>query len=69
MMLVYVTGPKGPEPQRWASAPSGDYWGHKAGRVVLAVALSEDDARLSLDSLAKKFPAPCETVTAAEGQT
>lgn len=55
--LVWIEGPKGPVPQRWADRPSGadGYW---KSRTVAVHELTADDELLSINELAAKFPAP-----------
>lgn len=62
--LVWVTGTRGPEPQRWHTRPASvgtDYWHEKSGRVLLVVPLSAEEMRWPLDLLAAKHPAPAVT--------
>lgn len=54
--LVWIDGPRGPEPQKWS--PEG-LWG-QLGRqdVLVRFALTEQEAKLSLNELAKRHPVP-----------
>lgn len=59
--LVYVAGPRGPEPQRWSDRPTSigsDHWSEKCGRVLHVVEIGADDFALPFDELARKFPMP-----------
>lgn len=56
--LIWTAGLKGPEPQRWTDQPSDDYWGAKSGRVLMVVPLTDQEAGMSLDELARKHPGP-----------
>lgn len=61
--LVYVQGPRGPEPQRWSerpASPGSGHWSKKSGRVLRVVEIGADDFALPFDELARKFPAPGE---------
>jgi hypothetical protein len=54
--LVWVEGLRGPEPQKWSS---DGLWG-QLGRtdVIVRFPLSDQEAKLSLDQLAKLHPVP-----------
>ncbi|MBR0796841.1 hypothetical protein JQ615_15705 [Bradyrhizobium jicamae] len=54
--FVWLDGPRGPEPQKWS--PEG-LWG-QIGRqdVIVRFELTEREAKLSLDQLAKLHPLP-----------
>ena len=54
--LVWVEGLRGPEPQKWSDDA---LWGQR-GRtdVIVRFALSEREAGMSLDQLAKLHPIP-----------
>ena len=56
--FVWVEGPRGPEPQKWSS---DGLWG-QLGRqdVIVRYELTEREAKLSLDELARVRPAPVE---------
>jgi hypothetical protein len=56
--FVWVEGPRGPEPQKWSSEA---LWG-QLGRqdVIVRYEITEREAKLSLDELAKLHPAPVE---------
>jgi hypothetical protein len=56
--LVWVEGPRGPEPQKWSSDA---LWG-QLGRqdVIVRFQLTYRDAKLTLDQLAKLHPVPSE---------
>jgi len=54
--LVWIEGPRGPEPQKWSSE---GLWG-QLGRqdVIVRFPLTNNEAKLSLDRLAQKHPIP-----------
>ena len=54
--LVWIEGPRGPEPQKWSSE---GLWG-QLGRqdVIVRFPLTDREAKLSLDRLAKAHPIP-----------
>ena len=54
--LVWIEGPRGPEPQKWSSE---GLWG-QLGRqdVIVRFPLTDREAKLSLDRLAKEHPIP-----------
>jgi hypothetical protein len=54
--FVWLEGPRGPEPQKWSS---DGLWG-QIGRqdVIVRFSLTESEAKLSLDQLAKLHPPP-----------
>ena len=54
--LVWIEGPRGPEPQKWTSE---GLWG-QLGRqdVIVRFALTDQEAKLSLDQLARQHPVP-----------
>ena len=56
--LVWVEGLRGPEPQKWSS---DGLWG-QLGRqdVIVRFPLTDREAKLSLDQLAKLHPVPRE---------
>jgi hypothetical protein len=56
--FVWVEGLRGPAPQKWCSDA---LWG-QLGRqdVIVRFALTEQEAELSLDELAKRHPVPGE---------
>jgi hypothetical protein len=56
--LVWVEGLRGPEPQKWHADA---LWGQR-GRtdVIVRFPLTDQDARLPLDQLAKRHPVPLE---------
>jgi hypothetical protein len=56
--LVWVEGLRGPEPQKWSSDA---LWG-QVGRqdVIVRFALTDREAKLPLDQLAKLHPVPRE---------
>jgi hypothetical protein len=56
--FVWIEGPRGPEPQKWSA---DGLWG-QLGRqdVIVRYELSEREAKLSLDELARLRPAPVE---------
>ncbi|WP_036049053.1 hypothetical protein [Bradyrhizobium sp. Tv2a-2] len=56
--FVWIDGPRGPEPQKWSSDA---LWG-QLGRqdVLVRFPLTDHEARLSLDQLIKRYPAPRE---------
>lgn len=56
--LVWIEGPRGPEPQKWSSDA---LWG-QLGRtdVIVRFPLTDQEARLSLDQLAIRHPPPLE---------
>jgi hypothetical protein len=54
--LVWIEGPRGPEPQKWSSE---GLWGQLGCQVVIVrFALTDQEAKLPLDTLAKKHPVP-----------
>ena len=54
--LVWIDGPRGPEPQKWSS---DGLWG-QVGRqdVIVRFTLSDEERHLSLDELARRHPIP-----------
>src|SRR5689334_10385281 len=54
--LVWIDGPRGPEPQKWSSE---GLWG-QLGRqdVIVRFALTDSQAKLPLDQLARERPVP-----------
>ncbi len=54
--LVWIEGPRGPEPQKWSSE---GLWG-QLGRqdVIVRFPLTEKEAKQSLDELARRHPVP-----------
>jgi hypothetical protein len=56
--FVWIEGPRGPEPQKWSSEA---LWG-QLGRqdVIVRYEITEREAKLSLDELARLRPAPVE---------
>lgn len=60
--LVWVTGLKGPAPQKWSEHPSriavSDYWKEQGGRILAIHALTPELYALDLDDLRDRFPAP-----------
>jgi hypothetical protein len=56
--LVWVEGLRGPEPQKWCS---DGLWG-QLGRqdVIVRCPLTDQEAKLSLDQLARRYPPPRE---------
>ena len=56
--LVWIEGLRGPEPQKWSSDA---LWG-QLGRqdVIVRHPLTDQEARLSLNQLARRYPAPRE---------
>ena len=56
--LVWVEGLRGPEPQKWCSDA---LWGQLARQdVIVRFQLTDREARLPLDHLAKLHPVPRE---------
>ena len=56
--LVWVEGLRGPEPQKWSSE---GLWGQMSRQdVIVRFPLSDREAGLSLDQLAKLHPVPPE---------
>jgi hypothetical protein len=56
--LVWVEGLRGPEPQKWSAVA---LWGQLARQdVIVRFQLSDRDARLPLEQLAKLHPVPRE---------
>jgi len=54
--LVWIEGPRGPEPQKWSSEGAwGQLWRQD---VIVRFALTEKEARQPLDELAKAHPVP-----------
>lgn len=57
-VFVWVEGGRGPSPQKWS--PEG-LWGQRERRdVIVRFALTEREAELSLDELARLHPLPPE---------
>jgi hypothetical protein len=56
--LVWIEGLRGPEPQKWSTDA---LWG-QLGRqdVITRFPLTDQEARLPLDQLAMRYPAPRE---------
>lgn len=57
--FMWVSGPKGPERQKWAGPPyrADSYWDHKIlRRHPISQAVFDS---LTLDELEKLYPAPC----------
>lgn len=54
--LVWIDGPRGPEPQKWSSE---GLWG-QLGRqdVIVRFSLTDQEAKRTLDELAKAHPVP-----------
>ena len=54
--LVWIEGPRGPEPQKWSSE---GLWG-QLGRqdVIVRFPLTDKEAKRSLDELARQHPVP-----------
>lgn len=54
--LVWIEGPRGAEPQKWSSE---GLWG-QLGRqdVIVRFALTDQEAKLTLDQLASLHPVP-----------
>jgi hypothetical protein len=54
--FVWVEGTRGPEPQKWSSDA---LWG-QVGRqdVIVRFSLTDQEAELSLDELARRHPIP-----------
>jgi hypothetical protein len=54
--FVWIEGTRGPEPQKWSSDA---LWG-QAGRhdVIVRFSLTDQEAKLSLDELARRHPIP-----------
>ena len=55
MIFVYVRGLRGPSPEKWPDMLT-DMMGQPVPYLE-AHRLDDDDAKLSLDELAKKYPA------------
>jgi hypothetical protein len=55
--FVWVRGLREPQPQKWHE-DSFDVRPETLEHVISTIAISADDALLSLDELAKKFPLP-----------
>lgn len=54
--LVWIDGPRGPEPQKWSSEGAwGQLWRQD---VVVRIPLTDREARRSLDELARAHPVP-----------
>jgi hypothetical protein len=54
--LVWIDGPRGPEPQKWSSE---GLWGQLARQdVVVRFPLTDREAKQSLDELARQHPVP-----------
>ena len=54
--LVWIDGPRGPEPQKWSSEGlRGQLWRQD---VIVRFALTDQEARLSLDELKRAHPVP-----------
>ncbi|WP_156921936.1 hypothetical protein [Azorhizobium doebereinerae] len=56
-VLVWMPGLRGPTPQRWDELPHKDYAG-VMHRVLAQYPLPADEARMPLDQLAARYPAP-----------
>jgi hypothetical protein len=56
--LVWIEGLRGPEPQKWSSDA---LWG-QLGRqdVIVRYPLTDQESRLSLEQLTRRYPAPRE---------
>lgn len=55
--FVWVTGTKGPQPQKWGELDFGvGGWMKKSGKVICYVSITPWEARLSLDELASLYP-------------
>jgi hypothetical protein len=54
--LVWIEGSRGPEPQKWSSE---GLWG-QLGRqdVIVRFPLTDQQAKLPLDQLAREYPVP-----------
>lgn len=60
--FVWARGVAGPAPQKWRDKPSRsqnhqDYW---RVNLLASVQLDEEESKLSLDDLARRYPAPPE---------
>lgn len=56
--LVWIEGLRGPEPQKWSSDA---LWGQRGRNDVLVrFPLTDQDAKLPLDLLSRRYPAPSE---------
>lgn len=56
--LVWVEGPRGPEPQKWSSDA---LWGQLSRQdIIVRFPLPDREAELSLDQLARLRPVPRE---------
>ncbi|HLG80493.1 MAG TPA: hypothetical protein VKY22_05720 [Bradyrhizobium sp.] len=56
--LVWIEGPRGPEPQKWSSDA---LWGQLARQdVIVRYPLTDQEAKLALDQLTRRYPAPRE---------
>jgi hypothetical protein len=56
--FVWVEGPRGPEPQKWSSDGLLGQLGRQD--VIVRYELTEREAKLSLDELARLRPVPVE---------
>jgi hypothetical protein len=54
--LVWIEGPRGPEPQKWSSEGLRGQLGRQD--VIVRFPLTDGEAKLSLDRLAQKHPIP-----------
>lgn len=61
MFFIWTISNRGPEPQKWSERPSalvGNYW---SGRIIGSpVKLSAMEDGMTLDALARKYPAMVE---------
>jgi hypothetical protein len=56
--FIWIEGPRGPEPQKWSS---DGLWGQVTRQdVIVRFALTEREAELSLNELARLHPIPRE---------
>ena len=54
--FIWIDGPRGPEPQKWSSDA---LWGQLARQdIIVRFPLSDREAGLSLDPLARLHPVP-----------
>ena len=54
--LVWIDGPRGPEPQKWSPEGLPGQMGRQD--VIVRFPLTEKEAKLSLDELARAHPVP-----------
>ena len=63
--FVWLTGPRGPWPQRWPELEFGlNDW--LLSRVLTYIPLSPEESVLSLGELASRYPPPASPLTLAE---